>query len=103
MPNWPKPTHEAVIKPIPLRSAVEGGFTLDDFTVDHEQRTLTCPNGLTRAITKTGNVVFGAACRDCPLRARCTASKTGRTVHVHEHEALLRAARARLDHPARAA
>ena len=26
--------HTAVIKPRPLRPAVEGGYTLDDFTVD---------------------------------------------------------------------
>ena len=91
--------HETVIKPIPLRSAVEGGFTLDDFTVDHDERTVTCPNGLTRAISTIGNVVFGVACRDCPLRARCTASKTGRTIRVHEHEALLRAARRQAETP----
>ena len=27
--------HQAVITPIPLRPAVPGGFTADDFTVDH--------------------------------------------------------------------
>lgn len=54
---------------------------------------MTCPHGLTRAITQTGNAIFGVACRACPLRERCTTSKSGRTVHVHEHEALLRAAR----------
>ena len=26
--------HTAIIKPWPLRPAVDGGFTLDDFTVD---------------------------------------------------------------------
>jgi len=26
--------HEAIIKPIPLRPAVPGGFTLDDFAID---------------------------------------------------------------------
>lgn len=35
-----------------------------------------------------------AACRDCPLRDRCTAAKAGRTLHLYEHDGLLRAARA---------
>jgi transposase len=85
--------HDAVIKPIPLRSAVESGFTIDDFTVDESAGTATCPNGLTRRITRTRAVIFGTACRDCPLRPRCTTSKAGRTLHLHEHETLLRAAR----------
>ena len=38
-------------------------------------------------------MTFGAACRGCPLRARCTASKTGRALILHPHDALLRAAR----------
>src|SRR5216110_591921 len=85
--------HTAVIKPRPLKPAVEGGFTLDDFTVDESARTVTCPAGVTRRISARRNVTFGAACRGCPLRARCTANKTGRTLILHEHDALLRAAR----------
>jgi hypothetical protein len=82
-----------VIKPKPLAPAVEGGFILDDFTVTQDYPTVTCPNGVTRRITARRNVTFGAACRRCPLRARCTTSKTGRTLIVHEHDDLLRAAR----------
>ena len=83
----------AVIKPKPLAPAVEGGFTLDDFTVSEDDGTVTCPNGITRRITARRNVTFGAACRGCPLRARCTTSKTGRALILHEHDDLLRAAR----------
>jgi len=86
--------HSAVIKPGPLKPAVEGGFTLDDFTVDEAAGTVTCPAGLTRRISARRNVTFGAACHGCPLRARCTTSKTGRALILHEHDALLRAARA---------
>ncbi|HXZ76446.1 MAG TPA: IS1182 family transposase [Streptosporangiaceae bacterium] len=86
--------HQAVIKPGPLKPAVEGGFTLDDFTVDEGAGTVTCPAGVTRPISARRNVTFGAACRGCPLRARCTTSKTGRALILHEHDALLRAARA---------
>jgi Transposase domain (DUF772)/Transposase DDE domain len=83
----------AVIKPKPLAPAVEGGFTLDDFTVNEDDGTVTCPNGITRRITARRNVTFGAACRGCPLRARCTTSRTGRALILHEYDDLLRTAR----------
>jgi hypothetical protein len=86
--------HVAVIKPTPLRPAVPGGFTLDDFTVDEAARTVTCPHGITRPISRTRTVTFGAACRGCPLRDRCTTRKDGRSLVLHPHDALLRAARA---------
>jgi IS5 family transposase len=85
--------HTPVIKPWPLRPSVAGGFTLDDFTVDEAAGTATCPNGITRPITRTRSVTFGAACRGCPLRARCTTAARGRYLHLHEHDALLRAHR----------
>ncbi len=85
--------HTAVIKPKPVKPAVEGGFTADDFAVDEAAGAVTCPAGITRPITAARHVIFGAACRACPLRARCTTSKTGRTLNLHEHDALLRAAR----------
>ena len=85
--------HTAIIKPIPLRAPVPGGFTADDFHVDHTGATVTCPNGLTRTISRTGAATFGAACRGCPLRAQCTTASKGRTLRLHEHEQLLRAAR----------
>jgi len=83
----------ALIKPKPLAPAVEGGLTLDDFTVSEEEATVTCPDGVTRRITARRNVTFGAACRGCPLRARRTTSSTGRALILHEHDDPLRAAR----------
>jgi Transposase DDE domain/Transposase domain (DUF772) len=85
--------HTAVIKPMPLRPAVAGGFTLDDFTIDEQEGTATCPNQITRPISPTRTVTFGAACHDCPLRAQCTTAKTGRTIRLHQHHDLLRQAR----------
>jgi hypothetical protein len=86
--------HRAVIKPKPLQAPVEGGFTADDFAVDQENGTVTCPAGITRTIPPARHVVFGAACRTCPLRARCTTSKSGRALSLTPHDRLLRAARA---------
>jgi hypothetical protein len=91
--------HTALIKPWPLRPAMDGGFTIDDFTVDEAAGTVSCPNQITRPITGTRAVIFGAACRDCPLRDRCTTSATGRTLRLHPHDALQRAHRARAQDP----
>jgi hypothetical protein len=85
--------HEAVIKPKPLQSPVEGGFTVDDFTVNEGDQTVTCPNGNSRPISPTRVATFGALCRDCPLRERCTTSKTGRKIVLHDRDDLLRKAR----------
>jgi hypothetical protein len=78
---------------MPLRPAVAGGLTLDDFTVDEHAGVVTCPVGLTRSITPRRYVTFGAACHSCPLRERCTTSRTGRTLTLHPHDQLLRDAR----------
>jgi len=86
--------HQAVIKPKPLRAPVKGGFTVDDFTVDEQQGTVTCPAGHTVALSRTRIATFGVLCRGCPLRARCTTCKTGRTLVLHPRDDLLRAARA---------
>jgi hypothetical protein len=91
--------HQVVIKPIPLQAAVSGGFTMDDFIIDETAGTATCPNGLTRRITKSRAVVFGAGCNGCPLRAQCTTSTRGRIINVHPHEVLLRAARRQAETP----
>ena len=91
--------HEIIIKPIPLRAVVPGGFTLDDFTINDDETAVTCPNGLTRKITKTRTVTFGAGCTGCALRAQCTTSRDGRQLAIHDHEALLRAARRQAETP----
>jgi hypothetical protein len=83
-----------VIKPGPLRPAVPGGLTIDDFTVDEQAGTVTCPAGVTRMMSPRRNVIFGAACAGCPLRDRCTTAKDGRSMSIHPHEGMLRAARA---------
>ena len=44
-------------------------------------------------------VSFGTLCAGCPLRARCTTAKTGRSMTIHPHEDLLRAARAQARTP----
>lgn len=91
--------HVALVKPWPVNPAVPGGFTVDDFTVDADANTLTCPAGITRPINQGRQVNFGVACRGCPLCARCTRSATGKSMRIREHDALQRAHRARASDP----
>jgi hypothetical protein len=86
--------HDTVIKPGPLKPAVPGGLTIDDFIVDEAKGTVTCPNGRTRPMSSKRTVTFGPVCAGCPLRARCTTAKDGRSMSIHPHEGLLRAVRA---------
>jgi transposase len=85
----------------------EVGFDISHFHIDFKQRTVTCPQG---HITKQWHERPGSrgkpaihakfttkTCRHCPLRQRCTTSKTGRQVtFIPEAEfRALQAARAR--------
>jgi Transposase DDE domain len=87
--------HTQTIKPIPLHSAVPGGFTIHDFRIDHQAGMIRCPAGAAAPITNSGRVSFARHCQGCPLRRRCTTAKRGRTIHLHPHEDELRAARRR--------
>jgi hypothetical protein len=74
-----------------------GRFTKDDFAIDSEAGSVTCPAGVTVALRPvTGGRVasFGMACAACPLAARCTGAKEGRSISVGPHEAQLTRARA---------
>jgi len=92
--------HEPIIKPWPIRPPVPGGFTIDEFTIDETAGVATCPAGHTRPITASRTVTYGAACRGCPLRARCTTSRGGRSLKLRDHDALTRAHRHRATDPA---
>ena len=90
--------HAMVIKLPPPQPAVPGGFTGDDFTIDDQAGTAACPAGHTVPLGRphadgTRLAQFKALCRGCPLRQRCTTSKTGRVLSVHPQHALLAAAR----------
>jgi IS5 family transposase len=89
-----------VLAPVPVPHN-RGLFTKDDFTIDLQARTATCPAG------KQGRPIFhrtgdlagfrfrSKTCADCPLRARCTTSKQqGREIAVRPDEAAYIALRA---------
>jgi len=81
-----------------------GRFGKDQFRVDLQAQTVTCPARVTVAIIPArrggGRARFGAACSVCPLRQACTTSVAGRLVTIHPHQAALAAARARQRQPA---
>ena len=74
--------HGKMIKPFPLSRAVPGGFTRDDFVVDHDARTVTCPAGHTVTITLRHNAIFKRRCQGCALCARCTTALQGKTLSI---------------------
>jgi hypothetical protein len=87
--------HLQTIKPIPLQSAVPGGFTIHDFRIDRSAGMVRCPAGVTAPISSSGRASFARECPSCPLRRRCTTAKQGRIIRLHPHEDELRAARRR--------
>lgn len=79
-----------------------GKITKDQFDINLEDQTVTCPNGITIPIKavrgnkkQTGKAEFGMHCRTCPLADMCTDSTSGRRITIGPHEARLTAARTR--------
>jgi hypothetical protein len=95
-----KAGHRPLVKPWPTKPAVPGGLHIDEFIVDEAAGSVTCPAGHVRAITPSRSVTFGVACRTCPLQLRCTSSKDGRNLTLHQHDALQRQHRQRAKDPA---
>jgi IS5 family transposase len=91
--------HTPIVNPAPLRPAVAGGFTLDDFTIDTTTGKVTCPAGHTVPLTDPGGpnrqrkAYFGPRCDHCPLKVRCTKAKNGRILTIRPHHDAQTAAR----------
>jgi IS5 family transposase len=70
--------HLQTIKPLALRAAVPDGFTKDDFRIDLDQQTVTCPAGHSVGSTPSSQAVFGQRCSGCPLRGVAPPPRTAR-------------------------
>jgi transposase len=84
--------------PAAASSAPKGYFSKDEFSVDLEAGTVTCPAGQTATIPSTNprrrQARFDSkVCAACPLRDRCTKRPGGRTIDINEYEELLIGAR----------
>jgi IS5 family transposase len=85
--------HRLVIKPLPSRPHIAGGFVRDDFSVDHDARCVTCPVGHVARLSAGGIATFAPRCLSCAVRSRCTKARA-RSFTVSEHDSELVAARA---------
>ena len=87
-----------------LPTAPGGRFANDQFRIDLQAGTVTCPARVTTPILPAsrggGRAWFGAACSVCPLGSACTSSVRGRVVAIHPQEVELAAARTRQRVPA---
>jgi transposase len=84
--------HRLVIKPLPSRPHIPGGFVRDDFSIDHDVRCVTCPAGYVARLSASGIATFAPHCLSCAVRSRCTKAKA-RSFTVSEHDSELVAAR----------
>jgi transposase len=67
-----------------------GRYAKDQFTLDFTAGQLTCPAGVAMPFEPGRTVRFPKdTCGVCPLRARCTTSRHGRSVSIHPDEPLL--------------
>jgi Transposase DDE domain/Transposase domain (DUF772) len=96
--------HDAINRcKVQASTAPAGHFSKDDFAIDLEARTVTCPAGQVARFNRHGSgfqVRFRAACAGCPLRSRCTTSASGRKIEIGPREALLARGRAATRDPA---
>lgn len=93
-----------VAKPLTSSSKTEGRFGKQDFIYVADDDEYRCPAGqrLIKRFTSVENgmtlqVYWSSACPGCPLKAQCTTGQE-RRIKRWEHEAVLEAMQARLDH-----
>ncbi len=91
--------HRLFVKPPPLKRAVPGGFSLDDFVIDTTASTVICPAGhqvplaAPKGRYQQRKAFFAGQCTGCPLRPRCTTATSGRILTIRPHHDDLAAAR----------
>jgi transposase/IS5 family transposase len=105
--QWAAEQGTEIVAQVPPASARKGCFSKEEFEIDLEAETVTCPAGHTTArwsANADGGRTFsfdGAVCAGCPLREQCTpkdpdrmrGTGCGRSVRWHALEEILQAAR----------
>lgn len=80
---------------VPPARGRQGRFGKDDFDVDLEANTVSCPAGHVVAVRfcadGSGRAEFGPHCDGCRLRESCTTAASGRVVTIHSKEKVLQA------------
>jgi hypothetical protein len=83
--------HRLFLKPAPVKTAIPGGYGLDDFAIDTATGLATCPAGHTVSLAPPAGInhqrraVFEELCDGCPLRPKCTNAKRGRVLTIRPH------------------
>ncbi|MGI8712977.1 MAG: IS1182 family transposase [Solirubrobacteraceae bacterium] len=94
-----------VLAPVPEGKTEEGVLGKQDFDIDMDGNTVTCPGGHTVAVSistsgyRSANF-SRAMCRDCPLKQRCCPGRSRRQIRIMDHEGRLQAGRQALRDPA---
>jgi hypothetical protein len=87
-----------VMAKVPAAHGRDGRYSKDDFGIDLEAGTVTCPAGQVAPIRPGrdggGLASFGPACASCPLAEQCTTNSSGRTISIHPHEQILQSHKA---------
>jgi len=86
-----------VIAKVPPTPNMTGGFPNDRFSVDLDNKMVTCPAQQSVPIRFKqdggGTANFAPHCSSCPLASSCTTSRNGRTITINKHEGLIQQAR----------
>lgn len=87
-----------LVAPAMPSSSKRDFFSKDDFSIDFETKAVTCPAGVSVAISRTSKakrtqVFFGQHCTSCHLKSTCTTRAEGRIIEINPAEELLSAAR----------
>jgi transposase len=91
--------HRLFLKPAPVKTAIPGGLSLDDFLIDTADGLVTCPAGHSVTLAPPAGIhhqrraVFEQVCTGCPLRERCTTAQRGRVLTIRPHHDQQAAAR----------
>jgi hypothetical protein len=92
-----------ILSRVPTPHNRDGKFSKDAFHIDTANQCVTCPAGNVVAYKVShlgqGAVSFGTSCATCPLKERCTTSKSGRTIRIHRYQAELERLRAQQRDP----
>lgn len=71
-------------------------FSKNEFILDWDNGTISCPNQVTLPFMVGGKVQFPqAVCATCPVKEFCTTSPRGRSISIHPEEELFRELRER--------
>jgi hypothetical protein len=77
----------------PWNPATNGKYGKNDFIINLQENKVTCPNGIAVDISgKSGNLMAKfpiKSCFNCILKNKCSDSKSGRTITIHNQEAML--------------